>query len=87
MKKSLFCLVSLFLVQLVVGGNLVLAATPSGSTTQFLVPQQAANASTTGGSSGTATGAAASQTQEYNDMLAATDEKDAELRYKKIQEF
>ncbi|HND18491.1 MAG TPA: hypothetical protein PLB18_03900 [Acidobacteriota bacterium] len=87
MKKSLFCLVSLFLVQLVVGGNLVLAATPSGSTTQFLVPQQAANASTTGGSSGTATDAAASQDQEYNDMLAATDEKDAELRYKKIQEF
>lgn len=87
MKKSLFCLVSLFLVQLVVGGNLALAAAPSGSTTQFLIPQQVANASTTGGSSGTATDAATSQTQEYNDMLAATDEKDAELRYQKIQEF
>ncbi|MBI4750929.1 MAG: hypothetical protein HY774_20815 [Acidobacteria bacterium] len=89
MKKSLICLVSLFLTQLVVGGNLALAAAPVGSTTRILASQQVASASTAGGSSGTATAtdAVSSQTQEYNDMIAATDEKDPELRYKKIQEF
>lgn len=89
MKKSLICLVSLFLTQLVVGGNLALAAAPVGSTNRIVAPQQVASASTTSGASGTATAtdAVSSQDQEYNDMIAATEEKDPELRYKKIQEF